>query len=146
VKGDRGRAVEILENAATEADRLEPGAEDRVLALAAVSSNFFKLDRSRSWTIAYETVRAANSVPGFTGEDAKLSARLRAKNVISMISIDEPSFSVATLFDLLSQDDLQIAMTLANGLKEESPRAVATLAVATSVLKKLEAQHLSSKR
>ena len=85
-------------------------------------------------------------MPGFTGEDAKLSARLRAKNVISMISIDEPSFSVATLFDLLSQDDLQIAMTLANGLKEESPRAVATLAVATSVLKKLEAQHLSSKR
>jgi hypothetical protein len=146
MKGNREKATQLLEEAATEANRIEIGVEDRILAFASVSSSFFKLDRSRSWTIAYEAVRAANAAPGFTGENATLSARLRAKNVISMINIDEPSFSFASLFDLLSQDDLQIALTLANDLKEESPRAIATLAVATSVLKKLQTQQVSSRR
>lgn len=146
MKGNRERATQLLEDAVTEANRIELGAEDRIFALVSVSSSFFKLDRSRSWTVAYEAVRAANSAPGFTGENPRLSARLRAKNVMSMITIDEPSFSFATLFDLLSQDDLQIAMTLANDLKEESPRAIATLAVAISVLKKVQTQQLSLSR
>ena len=140
VKVDGARAIQLLEDAVTEANRIDPGAEDRVFALACVSSNFLKLDRFRSWSVAYDAVRATNSLPGFTGENARLFARLRTKNVISMISTEEPSFTMANLFELLSQDDLQMAISLANGLKEESPRATATLAVVSSVLNRQKTQ------
>lgn len=143
VKVDRARATQLLEDAVTEANRIDPGAEDRVFALACVSSSFLKLDRFRSWSVAYDAVRATNSVPGFTGENARLSARLRTKNIISMISTEESSFTIANLFELLSQDDLQMAISLANGLKEESPRATATLAVAGSVLNRQKMQRSS---
>lgn len=143
VKVDRARATQLLEDAVTEANRIDLGAEDRVFAFACISSNFLRLDRFRSWSVAYDAVRATNSVPGFTGENAKLSARLRTKNVISMISTEESSFTIANLFELLSQDDLQMAISLANGLKEESPRATATLAVAGSVLNRQKMQRSS---
>jgi hypothetical protein len=146
VTTDRPRALQLLDDAATEANRIDAGAEDRVYALTCVSSSFLAVDRFRSWSVASDAIRAANSAPGFTGEDAKLSARLRTKNVISMISVDEPSFDIVNLFESLSRDDLQLAISLANDLKEESPHAAAALAIAGSVLKRQKTLPLASRR
>src|ERR1700686_705707 len=146
LKSDPGRVSQLLDDAATEANRIDVGEANRVYALACVSASFFIIDRFRSWSVASDAIKAANAVPGFTGEDAKLSARLRTKNVISMISVDEPSFNIVNLFDLLSRDDLQLALNLANDLKEESPRAAATLTIASSILKKQKSPAFASRR
>lgn len=146
VKSEPARAAQLLDDAAAEANRIDAGETDRIYALACVSASFFTVDRLRSWSVASDAIRAANAVPGFTGEDAKLSARLRTRNVISMISSDEPLFNIVSLFDLLSRDDLQLAISLANGFKEESPRAAATLAIAGSILKKQKTSAFASRR
>jgi hypothetical protein len=146
VKSDPARVSQLLDDAATEANHIDGGEADRVYALACVSASFFTVDRFRSWGVASDAISAANAVPGFTGEDGKLSARLRTKNVISMISVNEPSFNIVNLFDLLSRDDLELAISLANDLKEESPRAAATLAIASSILKRQKTPAFASRR
>lgn len=133
---DSAGALQLLEDANAEAHRIGIGEPDRVYALSCVALAFFEVDHFRSWSVASEVVKAVNSVPGFTGEDAKLSARLRSRNIVSMISADEPSFDIANLFRLLAGDDLQLALSTANGLSGEPSRAAATLAVARSVLDK----------
>lgn len=133
---DSSGAIQLLEDANAEAHRIGVGEPDRVYALSCVAIAFYSLDRFRSWSVASDAIKAANAVPGFTGEDTKLSARLRAKNIVAMISVDEPSFNIVNLFEMLARDDLQLALSTANGLSGEPSRAAASLAVARSVLEK----------
>jgi hypothetical protein len=133
---DPAGAAQLLDEASAEAHRIDLGDPNRVYALSCVGSAFFAIDHFRSWDVATDVIKAANAVPGFTGEDAKISARLRVQNVIAMTSTKEPSFNIVNLFELLANDDLQLALSTANGLKGETSRAAATLAVARSVLDK----------
>jgi hypothetical protein len=80
--------------------------------------------------------KAANAVQGFTGEGGKLTAQLRARNIFSIINVDEPSFDIRLLFSLLAQSDLQLALSAANNFTGEPARATTTLAIARSILDK----------
>ena len=137
---DSAVALQLLDDANAEAHRIDMGDPNRVYALSCVAAAFLMVDHFRSWSVAADVIKAANAVPGFTGEDAKLSARLRSKNVTSMINADEPSFNIANLFELLAKDDLQLALSTANGLSGEPSRAAASLAVARSILDKQKAR------
>jgi hypothetical protein len=127
-------ALDLLDNADTEAHKIDMGDPNRVYALACVGAAFLEVDRLRAWAISTDVVKAANSIPGFTGEDAKLSSRLRSRNVIAMINADEPSFSISNFLTLLAGDDLQLALSTTNGLTGEPARATTTLALARAVL------------
>lgn len=133
-KSDRTQAIQLLENAAADANAIVMGDPNRVFALACVSASFLRFDRFRSWSLATEVTKAANAVPGFTDDNARLSARLRTKSTIAMINSEEPSFTLVNLFTLLSPDDLDLAISVADTLKGEASSSAVNLAIARSIL------------
>ena len=133
---ERSRAVDILEQAATEARRIGGSDPDRAKALTAVAVGFGELDRVRSWELLAEVVKAANAAEGFTGEDSRISSRLQTKMMVVMNQASAPDFDLLALFRHLASADLLRAVQLAKTFTGEAPRAVATLAIARSVLEK----------
>ena len=135
MKSDRGRAVELLEEAAAEARRIGGGEADRPRALVAVVKGFLETDdRARAWELVAEAVRAGNSAEGFTGEDARLSVRLSYRNGVVMQSVNATDFDLSGLFRGLARDDLYRAIEVAKNFTAEAPRANAHLAIARTVL------------
>ncbi|HKY43165.1 MAG TPA: hypothetical protein VJM50_08710 [Pyrinomonadaceae bacterium] len=133
---ERSRAVDILEQAGAEARRIGGSDPDRARALTAVAVGFGELDRVRSWELLAEVVKAANSAEGFTGEDSRISSRLQTKMMVVMNQASAPDFDLLALFRHLARADLLRAVQLAKTFTGEAPRAVATLAIARSVLEK----------
>lgn len=138
-QSERARAVELLENALTEARRISPSDPDRARSLTAVAAGFVELDPVRSWETLNETVKAANGSDGFTGEDSRISSRLQTKFMVVMENQNAVDFDLMAAFRPLARTDLFRAIQLAKTFAGESPRAVATLAIARSVLERKEA-------
>ena len=136
VTTERSRAVDILEQAAAEARRISGSDPDRARALTAVAVGFGELDRVRSWELLAEVVKAANGADAFTGEDSRISSRLQTKMMVVMNAASAPDFDLLALFRHLARADLLRAVQLAKTFTGEAPRAVATLAIARSVLEK----------
>ena len=65
---DAARAIDYLQEAATEARRIDASDPDRARGLIAAASGFARTDRVRAWEMITEAVKAANAAEGFTGE------------------------------------------------------------------------------
>jgi hypothetical protein len=137
-QSERARAVELLESALAEARRISPSDPDRARTLTAVAVGFVDLDPVRAWETLNETVKAANGSEGFTGEDSRVSARLQTKFMVVMENQNAVDFDLMSAFRPLARTDLFRAIQIAKTFAGESPRAVATLAIARSVLEKKE--------
>ena len=136
-KSEPGRAAEILDEALADArDHIDAASPERVRALVAVATQMLQLDRARAWEVMLEVVKASNASKEFTGEDARLGARLQTRNGVMMTSTNAQSFDLNDIFAKLAAEDLPRAVELAKAFEGESPRAVATLAVARYVLSK----------
>ncbi|HEX8291174.1 MAG TPA: hypothetical protein VF570_05445 [Pyrinomonadaceae bacterium] len=136
-KEQPGRAAEALDEAASEARRLDDGSPERVRALLAVATQLTALDRPRAWETMHEVVKAANALPDFTGEGADITVRVEFKDGGAMTQNNNvESFDLTGVFAALAREDFDRAAALARTLKAEGPRSVATLAVARSVLVK----------
>lgn len=135
-KSEPGRAIELLDEALVEVKRIDQAAPERARALVSVATQLAELDRPRAWEVINDIVKAANDAEEFTGEDGRLMSRLQTKNSTMMSSTSVQSFDLAGIFTALAREDLARATTLARDFKGESPRAVATLAVARAVLDK----------
>ena len=136
-KEQPGRAAEALDEAAAEARRIEDGTPERVRALLAVATQLAELDRPRAWEVMHEVVKAANALPDFSGEGGEITVQVKFKGGGAMTqNIDIESFDLTGVFAALAREDFDRAAALARTLKAESPRSVATLAVARSVLVK----------
>ena len=134
-KKEPGRSLEVLEESLLEAKRIDDASPERASALVAIATQFYELDRPRAWEVMSEVVKASDSAAGgYTGEDGSLSVRLQTKNSTMMSSSSVQSFDLAGIFSKLAREDLSRAVELARGFGVESPRAVATLAVARAVL------------
>lgn len=133
---DRARALEFLEAAGAEARRIGGGDPDRARGLVAVATGLVQADRVRAWETIDEAIRAANSAEGFTGEDSQVGARLQTSSMVMMTNASAEEFDLLGAFKALAHDDLLRAVQLSKTLTGESPRAVATLAIARSVLEK----------
>jgi hypothetical protein len=83
-----------------------------------------------------QAVKASNAAKDYTGEDGRLNTRLQTKNMTMMTTNGAESFDLDGIFAKLAREDLQRAVDLAHTFEGESPRAVATLAVARAVLEK----------
>ena len=90
----------------------------------------------RAWEILGEVVKAANGAEDFTGEDSRISSRLQTKFMVVMNSSTSEDFDLIAVFRHLARADLLRAIQLAKTFTGEAPRAVATLAIARSVLEK----------
>ncbi|HEX8129540.1 MAG TPA: hypothetical protein VF527_10595, partial [Pyrinomonadaceae bacterium] len=133
-KDDPTRALEALEASAAAAKSIDAADPDRVRSTVAVATRFFDFDRNRAWEIMGEAVKAANAAPEFTGADAGLSSRIRSGGMSMTMNFSAPVFDLTGVFQTLARDDMNRAVALAQTFTHESPRAVATLAIARAVL------------
>ncbi len=133
---DRSRALELLEEAGTEARRIGSSDPDRARSLVAVATGLTQADRVRAWETISEAVKAANSADGFTGDDSRVGAQLRTESMVLATSATAEDFNLLGAFRALARDDFLRSVEMAKSFTGEAPRATATLAVARSVLEK----------
>ncbi|HVF57784.1 MAG TPA: hypothetical protein VM934_16650 [Pyrinomonadaceae bacterium] len=135
-KDEPGRATELLDEATAETKRIDAASPDRVRALVAIATQMAELDRPRVWEVMNEIVKASNAAAEFTGEDGTISVSLETKNMSMRSSNSANSFDLGGIFGSLAKEDITRAVELARSFQGESPRAVATLAIARAVLEK----------
>jgi hypothetical protein len=133
-KTDPAKSLGLLEEAVTEAMRIDVSDPNRPRGLFAVANVLKVLDSPRVWDATFDAVRAANSAEGFTGQDGDLSLQFQSKGRSAAYSNDVPDFDVHGIFQELATRDYERAVELARGFRGEGPRAVATISIARAVL------------
>lgn len=133
-KTDATQAVEMLNEAATVGRRIGGSDVERARAMMGVATLMFELDHGRVWEALTEAVKAANSVGGYSGEDSQVSQRFSSGRGTSTTNFTVQQFDVEGLFRSLAKEDLYRSIEMARGFTADTPRAIATLAVARSVL------------
>lgn len=132
--GDRDKALELVDQAANEARRIDVSDPSLPRALVAVAYALDAIDRDKVWDATFDAVKAANSAEGFTGEDGEVVATFQSKGQNSVHTSDVPEFDLDGLFRDLATQDYDRAVELARGFQGEGPRAVATIAIARAIL------------
>jgi hypothetical protein len=133
-KDNRPLALDILEEATQEVRRIDGDDADRPRALLAVITPLYELDPSRVWSLMPDLVKTVNAVADFTGEDSRLVAKFQTKGYAAIRGTRVEDFNLQPIFQTLARADFNRAVELAKSFTNESPRAVATLAVATAAL------------
>ncbi|HET9478401.1 MAG TPA: hypothetical protein VFO72_03590 [Pyrinomonadaceae bacterium] len=131
---DKQKALDLIETAATEARRIDVSDPSRPQALIAVANALKVVDASRIWEATFDAVQAANSAPGFTGEDGRMVLKFQSKGQSSVYTNSVKEFDLEGIFRELTKDDFERAVELARGFEGEGPRAVATIAIARAIL------------
>lgn len=136
-KTEAERASAVLDDAIAEVRRIDQSSQDRVRMLVAVITQMQKVDNARAWDMVSELIKAANAVSGFSGEEGELTTRVAFKGGGAMTNnFGVESFDLNGLFAALAQEDFNRAADLPKGFTGESPRALATLAIARTALGK----------
>lgn len=133
-KTDKDKAVEVVDQAATEARRIDVSDPNLPRTLVAVANALKGIDPARVWDATFDAVKAANSAEGFTGEDGELVLKFQSKGQSSVRTKDVPDFDLEGIFKDLATQDYDRAVELARGFQGEGPRAVATIAIARAIL------------
>ena len=133
-KTDKDKAIEIVDEAATTARRIDVSDPALPRGLVAVANALKVVDPGRVWDAAFDAVKAANSVEGFSGEDGEIVLQFKAKSQSSIHTNDIAEFDLEGIFKELASQDYDRAVELARGFQFEGPRAVATIAIARAVL------------
>jgi len=136
VATERSRATDLLDEALVESRRISGSDPDRARALTAVAVGLTDIDRVRAWEVLNEVVKAANGAEAYTGEDSRITSRLQTKMMVVMTNATAEDFDLLAVFRHLAHADLLRAIQLARTFTGEAPRAVATLAIARTVLEK----------
>jgi len=132
-KADPARALQMLNEALTEARRIDQGVPESAQALTAIATQYFEVDRPRAWDVMAEAVKVAGKAPTFTGEGGKVTAHLQTGHMAATFDFEAPGFDLKGIFSSLAKDDLQRAIELARSFAGEDPRAISILAIARSV-------------
>jgi hypothetical protein len=138
-KTDRVKALSLLDDATAEARRMEGADLDRVRGLLAIANALEPIEPSRAWDAILDSVKAANSTEGFTGEDGALTQSVNSKSRIMQRTENVPDFDIEGIFGKLANTDYERAVLLARGFQGEAARANATIAIARAVLNKKSA-------
>ena len=134
-KTDPTRAIELLNDAAQSARRIDGGDADRARALVGIATQTFEVDHSKVWDAVLEAVKAANSVSDFSGQDAQVVARFRYGGGTTTTNFTVNSFDLDAIFAALAKEDLYRSIEMARAFMADPPRATATLAIARSILR-----------
>ena len=137
-ESDRDRALELLQKATDEAERMDASDSDASFALINIANQFLAIDHSRAWEIVNKTLKFANSAEDFTGDDIRMPSggMIATRNGTRFIRLPESDFNFSRVLRNLALDDLFRSIELAKGFKYDGPRAYATLAIAKAVLEK----------
>lgn len=133
---DRPRSLELLEEAAVEARRIDGSMPDRAVLLIGVATQFLAPDRIRAWEMMDEAVRAANATEKFTGDNYQIASFMGTNRFVKFINFGGKDYSVSKAFRLFTQDDFHRSIDLAKSFKNSGPSASAILAISSAVLEK----------
>jgi hypothetical protein len=136
MNSERQRSLDLLEEAADEARRIDGNAVDRTLLLVGVAKQFLTADRTRAWEMMNEVVKAANTSETFTGENAEIFFPMGTNSSFKLRRIGGQDYSLSGMFKSLTQDDFYRSINLAKSFKNNGPRATATLAIANAIFEK----------
>jgi hypothetical protein len=139
---ERENALEFLGEAAAEIQRIENGPRDRAILLVGVARRLLAADRERAWLTMSDAVKAANQADNFTGENL-ITFSIGVGREIKFNQIGSEEGGLAGVFQLLAKYDLNRSVELAKCLKNDAPRAAATLAIAASLLNRARPETLS---
>ena len=134
LKSDREKALALLDDASSEAARLDKSDADHPRALLAIANVRLALERKRGWDEIFDAIKSANSAESFTGEDGLIIIGLHTKGMNSIRANGAPDFDVAGVFTELAKEDYTRAVDLARGFERDAPRSNAVIAIARSVL------------
>ncbi|HEX7295699.1 MAG TPA: hypothetical protein VF251_08115 [Pyrinomonadaceae bacterium] len=134
LKDDRVRALELYEEALTNTRRIDAATQERAYSLVALLRQFATFDRTRTWELLSETVKAANSVSEFTGEYPTTSFMLEGKFMIRLSTELASRTDLAETFEALAIESFYQALDLSKSFTGDAPRAIATIAIARAVL------------
>jgi hypothetical protein len=133
---DQVRAGELLEEALTETRRIEAATSDRAYCLIALLKQFSRINKSRNWELLSETVKAANAVPDFTGENGQTALTLEGKFSIRMSTELAAPTDLAKAFEDLTREDFYQALDGARSFSGEAPKAMAMISVGRVMFEK----------
>jgi hypothetical protein len=131
---ERQRSLDLLEEAADEAQRIDGNTADRTVVLIGVAKQFITADRIRAWEMMGEVVKAANTSETFTGENAEIFFPMGTNRAFKLTRIGGQDFSLSGVFKSLTHDDFYRSIELARSFKNSGPRATAILAISRAVL------------
>jgi hypothetical protein len=134
--------MEILAEALVEARRIDAGRPERAYALIALLAQLSAHDKVRAWELVDETIKAANAVPDFTGEDPNMQLMLEGKFSIQMSIAMASANDLPDSFVALAEEDFYQSINIGKNFSGEASRALATLAIARSVLQEKEAKQM----
>ncbi len=135
-KSGKRRAAELLDIAAREAARVDTGTRERIAAYTVVAKAALRLnDWLRAWEVLPEIVKASNAVEDYMGNEDSLPIALSKDqsneiNEATDFSVASADFRIDAIFKLLARKDFDRAVTQANTLHGELPRALARIAIA----------------
>jgi hypothetical protein len=133
-KTEPTQAVEVLDEAAIVARRIEPENVDRASAHFAIASAFVDVAPSRAAEAATEAVRAAARTPAYAGTGGVLQIQLSTAAGSWLWVESAAEFDVTKSFEAITMEDLTAASLLAKSFAGDSARAFATLTVAKTIL------------
>jgi hypothetical protein len=133
LKTDREGALQLLEDAVREVNRIEGNKPDRALLLVGIANQLVGVDRVRTWEIMGEVVKEANRFEGFTGQN-QVTFPLMTRTAVKFLHIGGANYSLTNVFRALAKDDLYRAIDLAKTFKYDAPRANVTLAIGSEIL------------
>jgi hypothetical protein len=130
--------AELLDEAESHAARSAQGKPERVAAYGVIATIASRLDPPRAWRLLLELVKAANAVEDFTGdemsfaliEDVNSAGAVEAEN----FSVEAEVFRLDQIFATMAHLDSDKALTEARALDGDVPQALATIAVARTIL------------
>jgi hypothetical protein len=133
---DQVRASQLLEEALTETRRIDTATPERASCLVALLAQFSKINKARNWELLSETVKAANAVPDFTGENGQTTLTLEGKFSIRMgVELSSPT-DLAQVFESLTKEDFYQALDAARSFSGDAPKALAMISVGRAIFEK----------
>ena len=133
-KTERDRALSSIDEAASEARRIDVSDPDSARAFFGVANALLTVNRGGAWDAIEDAIKASNSAEKFSGEDGQLTLHMLSKGMNAVSQNPIADFDVAGIFEALATEDYEKAVEMARGFEHEAARANAVIAIARSVL------------
>ncbi|HYE66278.1 MAG TPA: hypothetical protein VD966_11895 [Pyrinomonadaceae bacterium] len=136
-KKERQRVRELLNEAERHAARVDHGTPQRIAAYAVVTGAAARLERRRAWELLSQLVRATNAVEDYAGGEISLEIAARensTEGASDHFSVTAEAFRLDVVFAKMARLDFAKALAEARSLEGDVPKAIASLAIARTVL------------
>lgn len=106
-KTERDRALSSIDEAASEARRIDVSDPDSARAFFGVANALLTVNRGGAWDAIEDAIKASNSAEKFSGEDGQLTLHMLSKGMNAVSQNPIADFDVAGIFEALATEDYE---------------------------------------